>query len=181
MSHCTKYKKELFANEKGAAMVEGAVLAPIFILIFFGMMYLFNTHEASLGAGNKARNCAWHYSQKNCKDLPPECKEETNLQPTSNQLAGPQNQLGQSTGSLASYEVPSELGNLSDALTPVSDLLTGAMGLDQEKIISSENLAAAPSLLGGGNHSIKRKIAILCNEETKTGMDVLKSIWSSVW
>ena len=174
--------RKFIKDTRGAAMVEGAILAPVFITIFIGMYFLFQLYESKLEAGDNARSCAWHFAQENCDSvLPPECVEQTNNTAVSDEFRELTRKVSQDTQRLNSTDVSSELGSVTKAIEPVVDLLTGTLGIGQERIIKSSKDTNTPALFGGGTSSTQNNFAILCNEKPKTGLDVLISIWSAPW
>lgn len=54
----------------GAAMVEGLVVIPFFVLIFAGIMFAGNVYEQKLVNLAEARNLAWTDSMANCGRAP---------------------------------------------------------------------------------------------------------------
>jgi hypothetical protein len=54
------------ASERGAALVETAFMAPMFVILVFSAFYAYNFGRAQIDVATLARQEAWTYSMDNC-------------------------------------------------------------------------------------------------------------------
>jgi hypothetical protein len=53
-------------SQRGAAFAESLIMLPVFMIIFFGVMYLKDSVVAAEVNLSRARDCAWEYSNNAC-------------------------------------------------------------------------------------------------------------------
>lgn len=160
-------------------MVEGAVMLPVFVLIFIGVIYLSRVYHTNLNAAEKVRECAWAYSLKGCDSLPPHCQRSPTTPKVDVSLSGLGNKVKDSFGELQSKGIPSDVGDLKEALGPISDLLASSLALENEQKLIAVEGYKRPAFFGGGQHNTSRNYTIMCNETPRESLEVLKSIWTS--
>lgn len=150
----------LFRDTRGLATVEAAVVLPVFIIIFAGLVYMHRLYSAKLEGMVDARECAWAYANGGCESVPPRCKI-----------------VDHGGGLLALLtDEPQHHERVNDAMKGVSiagDYLTGFMGLDSGFSAVGSRDYRVPSLYGGGKKSIASNYALLCNEKERSFSDVM--------
>lgn len=62
--------------QRGAALVETAVLLPFFVIVLAGLVYLGRKKLAEHDALATVRRCAWAFSKGACRTPPPRCPPE---------------------------------------------------------------------------------------------------------
>lgn len=64
-------------RQRGTAMVEGVIVAPVLVLIFFGATYFRALYVARAQARLEARTCAWEHAMSGCVGSAPSCTPES--------------------------------------------------------------------------------------------------------
>jgi hypothetical protein len=82
-------------HKRGAAMVEAAFMFPMFIILFFAMIYAHNYGATQIETNSQARSLAWNDAMANC-NLGPASDEREDLPTNSN--TAPSTNVGNFTG-----------------------------------------------------------------------------------
>lgn len=149
----------LIQDTRGLATVEAAVVLPVFIFIFAGLVYMHRLYSAKLETMVMARECAWAYSNGGCEALPPGCEVVDH--------GG--DLLGMLTDEPEHHEKVSAMRGIEVG----GDLLGGMMGLDSGFSTTASREYRAPSVYGGGTKSTSSNYSLLCNEKEKGFGDVM--------
>ncbi len=144
----TRQSTGILGNTRGAVMVEGVIVLPVFIIILAAVLHFHSAFSAKLDASTQARSCAWAYSLAGCgdADIPAGCNVSN--------LGDPQNDIN-SEGLRAGLEVINKVGV---TLLGLEAGITSRPGREVE----------VSSVLGGGTRKLSGDYSVMCNE-TKMG------------
>ncbi|MBK8169934.1 MAG: pilus assembly protein [Sandaracinaceae bacterium] len=162
MENKNQKRRSLLHDERGAAMVEAAILLPIFILIFGGVMYTSRSFETAVKQQAQARHCAWAYAKNACDgDQPAGCTFTEGSDMDSSVVAGNQD-----------VQAADDENNF---FTKIVDLIAG-----KSTTAAAQSTVTAPNVFGGGQNTIERKNALSCNEKIRhTFGQALEAAWDS--
>jgi hypothetical protein len=171
----TQGSLSLLADTRGAAIAEGVIVLPVFILIFASLIYMHGLYSSKISSSTKARGCAWTYSTMGCpEDMPPTCKDSDSG-------------VKENGGALDQFKQVKEFGEvegLGDGVATGGAIVGGIgaalLGIGDGVTIDSSTEATRPSLFGGGKTAIPAHYMILCNEEPRDLLDVLKAAYCGV-
>jgi Flp pilus assembly protein TadG len=144
-------------GERGAAMVEAAVVVPFFVIVFLALGYVGATYSAKMRTISEARQGAWTYALANCAGNPPD---------TSKQDAGPM-------GSDPNMD-PSASSKYGSA--PGADTITKGFNM---AVSTSKRDVLINGQSGGKTQTVQTTTRMVCNEKPMDGdlHGVLKTAW----
>lgn len=182
----TNSLSQLLHDKRGAAMVEGVIVLPLFVIVLAAVIYFHRAYASKIDMGVKARSCAWSYAANGCqkKDLPKGCPvREIGDRPNSvSGMFGAD--FKESFGLDESEEVVQELetqhGALDSALQGANAIGLGVLGLSEGIKVTPSTSIGKPSILGGGKYSISGDYSVMCNERNRTVKDLAVGAYCSV-
>lgn len=168
------------ARRRGAAMVEALVVLPVFVLLFVGILYLKDLWLQAQQVDQQARTCAFLYSQSGCQEdqLPRACRgvvhvgdlPEGNPQSVEQEMKA----IGREASSAGDARGVVE--------TVVAEVLSGAIAAAFAKtgVAETEGAVDKPSLLGGEQAFVHRKVHLACNLVPRERQTLAEEIWDIV-
>ncbi|RLB56399.1 MAG: hypothetical protein DRJ42_03545 [Deltaproteobacteria bacterium] len=147
----TNERRSLLRDIRGTAMIETVIMLPVFILIWTGIIYIYQGYERKIGVMQQTRADAWHHATNNCDTSP---SSGTSM-------------------SEADYEVDAVFSGLVSVLghayypEPLREL-------DARRADSIEE----PPLIGSDTVRIDYRMGLMCNEEPQElGEDIHYEAW----
>lgn len=163
--------RSLMSDERGAAMVEAAIMLPVFIIIFASVMYMSRKYETGIRMQERARHCAWLRSKSACEaDAPSGCTISEDDDMSNSQFSDVTSSNNVDTSDIDSANSDAGFGG------DLMDMILGDAVMARQE--SSITLAG---VLGGGTQAIKGELLLSCNEKTKDNLGaVIESAWNSL-
>lgn len=163
-----------FINDtRGAAMVEGVIVFPLFIIVFAAVLYYHQAYSVKLERNNKARSCAWTYSVSGCKKKPEGCPitniGEAGFSGIDEGLEGRKAVFPEG----GTPGVSDGRSGLGEVLGSGNALLLALLGLKQGIVAQPSREVEMPSLLGGATRNIRGNYSVMCNEVSRTPEELL--------
>ena len=157
----------------GAAMVEGVIVFPLFIIVFAAVLYYHQAYSVKLERNNKARSCAWGYSVSGCKKIPDGCPITDIGKSKFASIDDGVDARGGVFGDSGSAAPSQQLSGVEKAVGTTNTLLLTLTGLKKGIVARPARDVEMPSLLGGGTRSISGNYSVMCNEVKRTPKDLL--------
>jgi hypothetical protein len=146
------------SRERGAAMVEGVVAIPFFLIMFAGIVFVGKLYESKMRVMRVAKESAWNYAMCNCADKG---------DPISSQCKTGEGAAAGSGGSDSAKPEgfdPSEVGKGGSG--PGSELATKQLGSSYAQM---ETKVTADKFLGSFTKSVSSRTKVMCNETPHNG------------
>jgi hypothetical protein len=143
-------------RSRGAALVESAVVIPVFLILFASLVFVWRLYLAKVDAMKGARLAVWSYASSNC---------DAWAEPTIN----PGVAFGLSHGSVSSGGIGSSADTSAvrnAGATAHIDMVNKALG---RAAVSAHSEVIAGSLLGGFTSPVSAKTSVMCNEPPYNG------------
>lgn len=182
----TNSLSQLLHDKRGAAMVEGVIVLPLFVIVLAAVIYFHRAYASKIDMGVKARSCAWSYAANGCqkKDLPKGCPvSEIGDRPKSvSGLFGAdfKESFGLDESEKVVQELDAQHGALDSALQGANAIGLGVLQLSEGIKVTPSTSFGKPSILGGGTHSISGDYSVMCNERNRTIKDLAVGAYCSV-
>lgn len=170
----------LLSDTRGLATVEAAVVLPVFIVIFCGLVVIHRLYDAKFSAMTEARECAWAYANGGCESAPENCRIEgargVGLQGILDGNAAAAARFDDEMASVGRRH-GSSVGSAAEAIGEVSQFATQIMGIGSGFTATASRDYGMPSVYGGGSRSIAAGYASLCNEKPMDILDLTKRFY----
>ena len=160
-------------DTRGAAMVEGVIVFPLFIIVFAAVLYYHQAYSVKLERNNKARSCAWTYSVSGCKEIPDGCPISEIGEAKLASIDDGVDARGGIFGNSGSAAPSQELSGVQKAVGTGNSMLLALAGLDEGIVATPARDIEMPSLLGGATRSISGNYSVMCNEVSITPRQLL--------
>ncbi|MDX2051725.1 MAG: TadE/TadG family type IV pilus assembly protein [Polyangiaceae bacterium] len=161
-------------SERGVASVEAVILLPIFLLLFFGILYVARVNDAKLVALTEARSQAWIASMQSCEGS---SAEQNQQHP---EAKGVHDAVGkaltpstQSTSNTTSLPIGGVIGKILNA--PLKTLFGESVTTHASRTVPR------PAFLGGKEATVVGSYRLPCNLKPQTLWDVASSLWDAIW
>lgn len=172
----------LLRDTHGAAMVEGVIVLPLFILCLAVLLHLHRSYGAKLDANLRARECAWAYSVAGCiksTKLPEGCNIERLDKRNPGHGTSSLDGIGSDVGLAGSSERRGERNADSGALAGTSRIARTLLGMSAGITSRPSQRVKAPSILGGKTRQISVNYSVMCNERDMTPAELAKYAYCS--
>lgn len=166
-------------RERGIASIEAAIMLPLLIIVFAGVLYVEKLVSGAQRATSTARSCAWRVAASGCGEVPPECpddagegepKTQSRLDqagvPSSIDLAGIAREEGAEDDDRTN-NVLSEIGSR------LNDLL-----LDRYEAHVEEEFQKS-KILGGEKVTIDKSFSLPCNSKPSSAEGVADALFEN--
>jgi hypothetical protein len=162
-------------NSHGGVSAEAVIVLPVFIVTLASAMYMHSLYSAKIRAKAAARGCAWTYATMGCPDEAPAVCSEAKANIKSNGGA-----LDQLTD-LSNFEGADGAADwLAGGVATAGGIAGALLGIGDGETINTSAIAKRPSLFGGGQYPISSNYTVLCNEEHRDVLDVIKGAYCGV-
>ncbi len=168
---------QLLRDRRGAAMIEGVIVMPLFIAVLAAIVHLHSSYAAKLDANVQARSCAWAYSIAGCTgktSLPKGCNVE-GLGDGKNGLRS----IGSAVGMSGTPGRRAGALGTDGALAGASHVGVTLLGLREGIVAKPHRTVSVPSILGGGKRAITGNYSVMCNEREMTSLELAKYAYCS--
>lgn len=147
------------ASERGAAMVEGVVAIPFFLLMFAAVVFVGKLYETKLRVMRLAKESAWNYAMCNCGDKG---------DPASSTCRSPEGAAAGSGGADTGKPDGFDPGEISKAggSGPGGELASRKFG---SSLASMEADIQADKFLGSFKKTMSSRTKVMCNETPRDG------------
>ncbi len=176
----SKRSGKLLHNTRGAIMVEGIIVLPLFVITLASVIYFHSLYAAKLDMSRKARACAWEYSVRGCKPgLRPKKCNATDMQGSDQYETVGSKMTGgnpfdvKDSGSASQKRAQTKSG-LDKGLEGASSVGLALIGLDKGITTSNATDVKRPSILGGGKRRVTSNYSVMCNEVEMKPFDIAK-------
>lgn len=163
-------------QQRGAAMVEATIVAPVFILLFIAAVYVRDQALTLQDAEMTARTCAWQFSAANCDAPPPGCEDivqqSTKQNPASQAIKDALQ--GGKDQSLKHADKTGVVSKIIDSL--LGPVLDAAFGRSLDATVTHD--VARPEIFGGQTKTMTGRYHLACNLTPEDPIDVAKQAWS---
>lgn len=144
--------------QRGAAMVEGVVAIPFFLLMFAGIIFVGKLYETKMRVMRQTKEAAWDYAMCNCNDKG---------DPISSRCLTPEAATAGAGGSESGKPEGFDPGEVDKAgKGPGSETATRKFG---SSLASMETTITADKFLGGFTKSVSSRTKVMCNETPHNG------------
>lgn len=171
MTNPRKHERNLLSDERGSAMVEAAIMLPVFILIFGSVMYMSKKYETAVRMQERARHCAWLRAKSACEaDAPAGCNLSEGVDVSESQFGEATQQSGANSSDIQSADDDRDFGD------KLMDLIAGSA-------VTAEQHADVrrPNVLGGASIGVHGRLGLSCNEKIKDNLgEVIEAAWNSL-
>lgn len=182
----TNSLSQLLNDKRGAAMVEGVIVLPLFVVVLAAVIYFHRAYASKIDMRVKARSCAWSYAANGCdkKFLPKGCPvSEIGDRP--NTVSGMfgadfKESFGLDESKEVVKEIDAQHGALDSALQGANAIGLGILGLSEGIKTNPSTSIGKPSILGGGEHSISGDYSVMCNERNRTVKELAVGAYCSL-
>jgi Flp pilus assembly protein TadG len=171
-------------RQRGTAMVEAAAILPVFVVLWFAVVYAHNVADAKMRMVAGSRAIAWAYAMGNCGN-----QGDPNPTPTP-QIAGKKVDpmlaapgVGSMLGSGGGGFMSAITGVVSNA---VSSAVPLAQDFDSQWTMNQPVSFRMPNNYNGnpgvGVHTVTGLVTVSCNEAPLDGnlTGILKMVWNAV-
>lgn len=176
--------RALLYDKRGAAMVEGVIVLPLFVIVLAAVIYFHRAYATKISLGVKARSCAWQYSVNGCtrKSLPEGCPVSEIGAPSDSGTAFGDNFMEAMTNKdkEMATEVDEGRSKLDTVLGGANEVSLMVLQLSEGIVAKPSGSVQKPSILGGGTHSLSANYSVMCNERRRTMGDLLKLAYCSI-
>lgn len=146
------------SSERGAAMVEGVVAIPFFLIMFAGIVFVGKLYETKMRVMRFTKEAAWNYAMCNCNDKGDPISSTCRAAEGASAGSG-----GADTAKPEGYD-PSEVAKGGSG--PGSDLATKQLGSSYAQM---EAKVTADRFLGAYTKSVSSRTKVMCNETPHNG------------
>jgi hypothetical protein len=146
------------SRERGAAMVEGVVAIPFFLIMFAGIMFVGKLYETKMRVMRQTKEAAWDYAMCNCNDKGDPISSRC-ITPES-ASAGP----GGSEGGKPEGFDPMEVEKAGKG--PGGDMATKKFG---SSLASMSTQITGDKFIGGFTKTVSSRTKVMCNETPHNG------------
>ncbi len=170
------------SDTRGAAMVEGVIVFPLFVIVLAAIIYYHQVYSTKLERNTQARRCAWEYSVHGCRpeNIPDGCPiariGENDFIGIDEGLDERASLFADGTGG-AQAQSQSSFG---DGAETANSILIGLIGLRQGIEARPSRNVRMPSILGGATRSIAGSYSVMCNERRRTVGGIIKDAYCSI-
>ncbi|MCP4444075.1 MAG: hypothetical protein GY811_01855, partial [Myxococcales bacterium] len=176
-------RKRLISDTRGAAMVEGVIVMPFFIIALAAVIHLHRSYSAKLDASVEVRSCAWQYAIAGCKRTQGEfagCSFGS-LATEGAQLDGLEDHAElQSEAQQAFGDGENGGAGFASALESANGIGLVLLGLREGTVARASREVTAPSLLGGRTRKISGDYSVMCNEKKMAISDIAKEAYCAL-
>lgn len=146
-------------RERGAAMVEGVVAIPFFLLMLSGIIFVGRLYETKMRVMRLTKESAWDYAMCNCGDRG---------DPGTSGCKTPEGASAGSGGSESGKPDGFDPGEVSKSggSGPGGDLASRDFG---SSLAQMETKISSDKFLGGFNKKVSSKTKVMCNETPHNG------------
>jgi hypothetical protein len=144
-------------RSRGAALVESAVVIPVFLILFASLVFVWKLYLAKVDAMKGARLAVWSYASSNCTAW----ADPSNISPGA--------LFGLSHGSVSSGGIGSSADTSAVRNAGASahvDMVNKTLGT---AAVSAHSEVIAGSLVGGFTAPVSAKTSVMCNEPPYNG------------
>lgn len=177
--------QELLRDKRGAAMAEGVIVLPFFIIVLAAIIYFHRAYATKISMNTKARSCAWSYAVNGCqKPLPDGCPVST-VGGESKEVTDVfgmdfKNNFGTEESEKVIRDIEKQKSALDSTLHGVNLVGLTILGLSEGIKTSPSQAVQKPSILGGGTHTISGDYSVMCNERNRTVKDLAIAAYCSL-
>jgi len=154
-----KTRRNNRTRSRGAAMVEGVVAIPFFLLMLSGIIFVGRLYETKMRVMRLTKESAWDYAMCNCGDrgdsMSSACKKPEGYAAGSG---------GSESGKPDGYD-PSEVGKAGGS-GPGGDVASRQFG---SSLAQMETKITSDKFLGSFNKKVSSKTKVMCNETPHNG------------
>jgi hypothetical protein len=150
-------RRKLLRDQRGTSSIEAAVMLPIMAVCWAGLMLRFEQVESYMTAATSARRDAWVFSNSGCEDDPPGKTADLKVDCVSG--AGE----GNFSWADAVRSIP-VVGFFVDTIFGFKFKATGHQDFTQ------------PMFFGGKSKTARYPYALMCNEKSRSGGEVLGQV-----
>jgi hypothetical protein len=162
-------------RQRGVAMVEATIVAPVFILLLVSVLYVRDQALTQHDVDMKARSCAWQFSAANCDAVPPGCegivaqstKQNPASQAVTDALQGGKDQ------SVKHADRTGVVSKIIDSL--IDPVLDAAFGRSLDATVERD--LERPDAFGGKTKTMTGRYHLACNLTPEDPTDVAKEAW----
>jgi len=178
--------RELWRDKRGAAMVEGVIVLPVFVIVLAAIIYFHRAYATKINMNSKARSCAWSYAVNGCQAS--SRQEGCPISEIGGERSGIFDGFGDSiedteqknrAAELAA-KVKKETGALDNVLDGANTIGLAILGLGEGIEARPSASFARPSILGGGTRTIFGSYSVMCNEQKRSPADLANAAYCSV-
>ncbi|MBI2396038.1 MAG: hypothetical protein HYV09_41125 [Deltaproteobacteria bacterium] len=146
------------AGERGAAMVEGVVAIPFFLIMLAAIIFVGRLYETKMRVMRLTKESAWNYAMCNCGDRG---------DPISSKCNAPEGAAAGSGGKESGKPDGFDPGEVSKAGSgPGGDLATREFGSSYAQM---ETKITSDKFLRGFSKQVSSKTKVMCNETPHDG------------
>ena len=165
---------------RGAALVEGVVVVPLFVLLWFVALYAHRLHAAHLANNAAARAESWGYAMNNCGR-----RGDSSQTPTPGGVVAQRITENGSGAPIRSLMGGGSGGKSNRFLDVAAALLAANPLFLNSEGSQSERQSSVKTQLGSGDgheQQVTSRVRVYCNEAPENGnlVGVVRSIWQTV-
>lgn len=149
---------------RGAAMVEGTIMVPVFIILWVGVVYLQQLYAARGLARMEARRCAFEHAMSGCDGTPESCSAAPNV--STEQVATADKIVTHARTGTDDFDPFQKVPVLGDAFRMLFGTTTGSTVEKRVPFPFNDQLAGVA----------RGQVVLLCNSKPATVFELAKQV-----
>ncbi len=165
-------------NIEGSVYVEALSMLPVLLILWIGVLFTYHLDDAEQQSRLAARQCAWEYTEGNCENVPPSCKETPESGGAMEDDTEIKTKLEQ-----AGENREKDSNKISDMGSSIAGIIGDIFGAPVT--IKDSRSVSIPGRFGGGTAKKTTSYYLLCNEKEVNFLDkaleLAGTLASDIW